>query len=1046
MAARVQRGLWLALLAAFACAVASLSIALTRETGRTAAIWPLNAIFLVLVMRSPRREWAGLLAALFVGNTAANVVAGDPLLRAAMFTVANICEVLIVAMAMTWGRSVRLLRRSSIIRFAAASLVACMVSTLIALCVLEHAGLRLAGREAIIWFSADLLGLLIHAPILWIMLSASQLPSRDSKPGYLAPELFLVVVTTVGVFAQSHFPLLFLVPPALVLLSVRKGLAGATVGMVAIAVISILFTLADRGPTMLVDGDPQVRILVLQVFLAANALMALAVGATSAERVRLIARLTAAKGRIAERSVRERLMIQQALLAERISQVGYWTFSPATGQVYWSPEVYRIYGVTPDRFNPELEDNLALFVPESREQIAKIIQKSIEAKSGWQFEGDLKKPSGQIIRVRSVGEFQLTPAGDIDTIFGVFKDITEDHQLLERVREQEALYRLLADNSSDLIARYGRDSIFTYLSPSVEAMLGYRPEDLVGRKTAVVIHPDDMDSVLQTWRNGLASGQPFSVEYRAIHRDGSIRWLEARPTIARGEDGQILDYIDTIRDVSDRHEREMALAEATVAAKTATRAKADFLSNMSHEIRTPLNGVLGFADLLMKGELAGDQRHYARRIQSSARALLSIVNDILDFSRIEAGMMTIVARPLVLSDLVAEAVDLVRAAYPDPGLSITIKGARAGKDMLLGDDDRIRQILLNIVGNAAKFTDKGTVVVTWAVRKGRFRLVVKDTGPGIPADRLESVFDSFSQADASISRNFGGTGLGLSISRSLARLMDGDITVSSRPGKGTQVTLDLPAVSASAGDTTASAHSAPFAAARRGVRVLVVDDVDINRELIEIGLGEAGHTVISAGSGEAALTVLKTGEAPDVILMDVQMPGMDALAATRAIRTLPGPAGRVPVIGVSANVLPEQVAACMAAGMTNHLAKPVDMDRLVEIIDRLCALEAQPGQKQDAPADDPAMQALKERYLEHLAGIPPQMEALLAESTSPDRNAALAALAHKLAGTSASLGFNGVWEAAGRLDKAAKAGTDAGEIHQRAYALIQQITALTAPT
>lgn len=1044
--ARTRRYLWLAMLAAIACAVAVVSFILTRETGRTAAIWPVNAIFLVLVMRAPQREWAGLLAALFAGNTVANLIAGDPALRAAMFTVANICEILIVAVAMTWRGSVRLLRRSSIIRFAAACLVACIVSTLIAVSVLEQSGLQLVQHEAFIWFWADFLGLLVYAPILWIVLSPAQLPSRESKPAYLTPELLLVVVATVAVFAQSELPLLFLVPPALVLLAVRKGLEGAAVGMVAITIVSILFTLADRGPTMLVEGDPQIRVLVLQVFLAANALMALSAGATAAERARLITRMKVTKRRMAERSTRERLMIKQALLAEHIGQVGYWTVRPGTGDTYWSPEVYRIYGVSPETFDPEMEDGLAPFVPEDREMVADVIRRSIQARSGWQFEADLEKPSGEIVRVRSVGELRLTPDGDVDMIFGVFKDVTEDHRLLEQIREKEALYRLLADNSSDLIARYGRDSVFTYLSPSVEAILGYRPEDLVGRTTAALIHPDDLEHVYEIWRVGLASGLPFAVHYRAIHRDGSIRWMEARPTISRDDDGEIVAYVDTIRDVSDRHEREMALAEAIAAAETASRAKADFLSSMSHEIRTPLNGVLGFADLLMKGELAGDQRHYAGRIQSSARALLSIVNDILDFSRIEAGKMTIMSRPFALSGLVAEAVDLVRAAYPDPRLSITVKGPRVGKDIILGDEDRIRQILLNTIGNAAKFTGQGAVEIAWSIRKGCLRLVVRDTGPGIPPDRIESVFDSFSQADASISRNFGGTGLGLSISRSLARLMDGDITVRSRPGKGTQVALELPAVPAPATGAITPDRGAPITVARRGVRVLVVDDVDINRELLEIGLGQAGHTVTSVDSGEAALSALQSGPAVDVILMDIQMPGMDGMAATRAIRDLPGPAGRVPVIGLSANVLPEQVAACKAAGMTEHLGKPVAMDRLVERIDQLCD---GPADKREAPAvmdGNPAVEALKLRYLDHLAGIPAELASLLADGPIPRRNAALAALAHRLAGTSASLGFNTVWEAAARLDTAAQAGTDADEIQQQAEGLIRQIATLTAPT
>ncbi|MBO9502273.1 ATP-binding protein [Brevundimonas sp. A19_0] len=1039
---------WLVLLAGAAWALAYLSIVLTREAGRTAAIWPLNAIFLVLLMRAPRREWPGLLGALFAGNVAANMTVGDPVLPAVLFVVANIVEILVVAFAMTWRRSVRFLRRSSIVRFASASIVACMISTLIALCLLHQVGTGVpAIKEAAIWFAADLLGLLIHVPILWILLS---LPTHEVLAWQrlaLGPELALLILITVLVFAQSRFPLLFLVPPALVLVAIRKGLAGASVGMVVVALISIAFTLADRGPTMLVHGGPtihggpQVRVLVLQVFLAANALMALTVGASAAHRRDLIGRLRGAKSRLAERSLRERLMIQQAQLAERIGQVGYWSFRPLTGEVFWSPEVYRIYGVTPETYDPVTQDTLAPFLPEHRQRFAEVIQRAIAERRGWQLDSDLMRPSGEIVRVRSVGELRLTPTGEIDALFGVFKDVTADHELLERAREQEALYRLLADNSSDIIARYGRDSVFTYLSPSIATVLGYSPEDLIGKTTFTLLHPDDVEHVLSAWREGLASQQPFSVEYRALHRDGRVVWLEARPTVTRDARGEIIDFIDTVRDVSDRREREEALARATAVAESATRAKTEFLANMSHEIRTPLNGVIGFADLLAKEKLAPPASGYANRIQTSARALLSIVNDILDFSRIEGGMMSVQVRPFDPGQLVAEVVDLVAAAYPDPALTITTPFRRSTGALYLGDDDRIRQILLNLVGNAAKFTRRGSVKVTWSVRKGRLRMVVDDTGPGIPPERLETVFDSFSQADASISRTFGGSGLGLSISRSLAQLMGGDITLRSRVGKGTRVTLDLPAERAAR-----EALKAPAATPRpRGPapcgRVMVVDDVDTNRELIEIGLGQAGHRVTGFASGEAALAAIEADPAWDLILMDVHMPGMDGLTATRTLRALPGRAGDIPVVGLSANVLPAQIDACLDAGMDDHLGKPVDMEKLIALTDRLCGAP-RAWRKTSADLDqDPAFDALKTRYRHHLTGVRPTIVKALDHLHDPEHRTALISLAHKLAGAAGSLGFSHLSAAAIRLEQAARQGADDTTLRKLGRTLLDQIDA-----
>ena len=1033
-------------LALLAFAVAYCSIWFTKASGRTAAIWPLNAIFLVMLLRSPRTAWPGLLGALFLGNMAANVWSSDPIVRAAMFACANLMEVLIVGVAMTRRGSVRLLRRASIIRFAKASLIGCAASTLIAATTLAASGMDLPLREAAIWFAADILGLLLFTPVVWIMACGAGARSLTGEDLQMAPELGLLVVATLAVFLQSHYPLLFLVPPALVLLAIRRGLAGATAGIVLITVLGLGFTLVGHGPTNLINGDLQVRILVLQVFLAANALMGLAVGASSAERRRLIGRLKAAKARIGERSERERLLIEQARLAERMGQVGYWTLKPSSGEVFWSPEVYQIHGVTPDNFHPALGDALAFYSDDDRAMIAAEIERCLALKTGWQFEADLRKATGESIRVRSMAECRINGSGDVEMIFGVFKDITHDHQMLERVKEQQELYQLLADNSSDVIARYGTDSIFTYLSPSIETVLGYKPEDLVGRSTATVIHPDDLEMVLETWRSGLKSVAPFSVEYRAVHRDGTIMWLEARPTISRDETGAIVGFIDTVRDVTERHERELALANATAIAEAATQAKADFLSTMSHEIRTPLNGVLGFADLLARSDISPEQRRYVSRIDIAGKALLHVVNDVLDFSKIEAGMMTVELSPYDPIEILEGVVELVKAAHPGSDVVMTSNATSFVAKAYSGDEGRVRQILLNVIGNAAKFTQEGSIRTEVSIDKDRLRFTVSDTGPGIAPDRLDNIFEGFSQADQSISRKFGGTGLGLSISRSLARLMEGDITVTSALGQGTTVTLDLPAV-----PTAPIAEAMPVSISMSdvsGLRVMVVDDIEMNRELLEIGLGEAGHSVSSFESGEAAIEALSKGAIYDVILMDVQMPGMDGLSATRIIRRLPGAPAEVPIIGLTANVLPEQAAACQAAGMDDHFGKPVSMGHLLAFMERLGSrrLSAEPQSNGADTYDNPALEALKRRYAEHLAGVPDELEHLLQNADLAMCGNAVAALAHSIAGTSGSFGFSAVSDAAFQLEAAGRrAGTLEAthkELQLSVEALVQTIKVL----
>lgn len=1042
---RVGARLRWAALTALAFAVAYFSIQFTRDTGRAAALWPLNAVFLAFILRAPRRTWVQWLSAFLVGNAGANLASGDSMPVAALLVCANLLEIIVVAHLMTLKGPVRLLRRSAILRFAGSATVGCLASSALALTLFEILELQRPLHQAAVWFAADFLGLLLVTPVLWILLDGSR--TAASKARAAPPvELAFVTAVTFGVFAQSEFPLLFLVAPALVYLAMRRGLKGACGGVIVVTAVSLGFTVIDRGPTMLIDDDPQIRILVTQVFLIANILMALSVGAASADRQRLIRSLKAAKTRTGERYRGERILVQQAQLAERMGQIGYWTLKPATGEIFWSPEVYRIHGVDPDAFDPNLEDALAFFVGADRRRVADEISRATEAGKGWHFEADLKKPDGEIVRVRSMAECKRNAVGDVEVIFGVFKDVTQDYEILNRTLQQEALYRLLADNSSDLIARYGTDSVFTYLSPSTETLLGYAPDELIGRETSAVIHPDDLDHVRRTWRAGLASARPFSVEYRARRKDGAIIWVEARPTVTRDPSGNILDFIDTVRDVTDRHEREIALAEATSAAQAATKAKAEFLSNMSHEIRTPLNGVIGFANLLLDTGLTSTARRYAERIANGASALREIVDDILDFSKIEAGMMQFETTAFSPAAVVEEVLDLVRAANSHPDLILRAAIADDARSYFDGDPARTRQILFNIIGNAAKFTGRGRVEADLSVQDGLVRFVVTDTGPGIAADRLESIFASFTQVDSSVSRRFGGSGLGLTISRSLARSLGGDLRLASTPGSGTVVTLELPAVLSSVFPSTPPLRL-PARPNRtdRPRRILVVDDVDSNRELLTIALGQAGHTVDEAPSGSVAVAKLAIGHQYDLVLMDVHMPGMDGLTATRAIRASGGPSSRAPIVGLTASVMADQVAACIAAGMDGHMGKPVDLGRLIAFID---GMSDAPRLGQAAPVvldGSPDFEALRNRYRDHLKTIHALLDAAVADKSLSECTDQIATIAHTLAGSSGNLGFNDVALAARRLEAACRERAAEARLRRLVAALKGQCAAAASP-
>ena len=1022
--------------------VAVADILMTRESGRIAPIWPVNALTLAIILSTQRRNWVGLLAAAFVGNVAANLTCGDPAAVAVLLASANSLEIAVVAWLVGRRGGLRLMRRSSLERFGGAAVIGCLVSM-----VAAEAGLMLTGatptlQGAGLWLAADVLGLLIFTPLLLAALDSRSSGFLGENRAGSAVALLGLIGVSVVIFTQSSLPLLFIPPAALTLVAIRSGPSGAALGVLVVSIIAITATFLGYGPITLVRGDETLKIIILQLFLATLTVISLTVGATFAERPSFVNRLTMARTGRRTKSLRERQLVEHAQLAERMSQVGYWTLNTVTHAVFWSPEVYRIHGVSPEDYRPGLEDALDFYDPADRQRVTDLVSQHAVAGDGWEFDAVLvRRSDGARRNVRSMASCQKDTSGAVIGFFGVFKDLTDERQAIAAAVEQERRYRLLADNASDVIAVYDVDGVFTYLSPSIRDLLGYTPEELIGRRTYDVIVPDDHTRVAADFAKAANTRLPLTVEYRATAKDGSVRWLEARPRFQRDETDTIIEVNDSVRDVTERRERETALAQARAIAEDAVRTKADFLSNMSHEIRTPLNGVLGFAEVLANTGLNTDQRRYVDRIRSAGKGLSVLIDDILDSSKIEAGKMTIERRAFDLKGLVTDVLDLTQTGVGDR-LAMHVEFEDDVAPWAFGDEQRIRQVLLNLLGNAAKFTHEGSVTLKVCLVDGNLQLRIRDTGIGISAEAMSRLFTGFTQADASFGRRFGGTGLGLNISRSLARLMGGDIRLESEPNVGTTAIFTLPYEAADAPPPDVGATTAPSAS--RSLNVLAVDDVEANLELVEILLTGAGHSVSRATCGEAAIEALRANMDFDLVLMDVQMPGMDGLAATRTIRAMGGAAARIPIVALTANVMAEQIAACRAAGMDDHLGKPVKSNALFDLIQRVGVREAQPSapSRQDRHGDDP-LAALKARYKAQMATFQHEFEriASLPDDRRPD---AVAAYAHSIAGTAGSLGFPDVSTAAFELEAAAKRCRDEGMECGELETFIQKLIAIVA--
>lgn len=669
----------------------------------------------------------------------------------------------------------------------------------------------------------------------------------------------------------------------------------------------------------------------------------------------------------------ELLLAKERLdLALEATGMGTWDWDVQKNTMTWDDNLFRLVGVSREDFLQTHESLLELsdkILPsEDNKQMQEAIQQVVDGKTdNYEFEHDVLRPDGTVRHFSVKGHAYRNPEGELVRVIGTTMDVTNRKISEDALRKSESnLARAQA------IAHLGNYSwnIRTgevSWSEELKSIWGCRPDEEPSFEEVISrVHPDDLDLFLEAALLVREENRPFNIEYRIIRPDGSVRYVHDQGEITLDEAGNPIRMFGTTLDITERKRMEEQLRSAKEAAEAANRAKGEFLANMSHEIRTPMNAVLGMLELLLDTGPDDEQREYLQLAHISAESLLSIIDDVLDFSKIEQNKIELEQISFELESLISHIINLLSGKAGSSGLKLTFHIEESLPSTFIGDPVRLKQVLFNLLGNAIKFTKEGEIALSVETYMPSDReygasnpdledeitllFKVRDTGIGIPPEKLSRIFDSFTQADASVTREYGGTGLGLSISSQLVELMGGRIWVESEVGKGSTFYFTVRVKRGGNAENSEQENSLleenplPYLedkeqdgngiSSGESLNILLVEDHLINQKLILSLLEKKGHNLTLVTNGKDALDALSRRDF-DAVLMDVQMPGMDGMEATRRIRD-PSSGVRmheIPIIAFTARALKEDEEKCIEAGMNYYVSKPLKKEKLLNILE-----------------------------------------------------------------------------------------------------------------
>ena len=642
----------------------------------------------------------------------------------------------------------------------------------------------------------------------------------------------------------------------------------------------------------------------------------------------------------------QRALQEQSRLAE-IAGIATWTYDPSTEQIVWSPEWRRVMADAGIDAITNISEFRKICHPEDIDGALTAISETIEQGRPRRFNHRFKARNGSWLHMRCHTQADRLE-NEQHIVRGISQNVTalvgardaavqgkRDSEQARREAEaqtQRLKVALRAAGAAVVEINYEAESVWTSTG-FVEVIGQAMSYQQAHRAVWPFVREDDRPIVEAAVKSWLAGAPPQPIEVRILKPDGSERWISICTEIQKNEEGRWRRTISLLMDIDQRKRQELALVEAEKAAQIATETKSRFLANMSHEIRTPMNGVLGILHLLKREDQSLQTQAMLNEAVACGEMLQQLLDDVVDFSKIEAGRLELAEEPVDPTAVLKGVVNLLRPQAEDKGLTLSLETGQLTPWVMI-DPVRLRQCLFNLIGNAVKFTETGSVVVHAAVcakpEGPRLRFEITDTGIGIPQETQGQLFERFRQADASTTRRYGGSGLGLAITRILAGMMGGDVGLVSTLGQGSTFWLEVAAEAAEAPDQEA----APSDGLLDGIRVLLVEDNSTNRMIVTKMLEGLGASVEVAEDGERGVEAALRGAA-DLILMDIQMPGIDGLEATCRIRNSSSQAANTPIVALTANVLTHQREVYLAAGMDGVVGKPISPTVLLNEIARL---------------------------------------------------------------------------------------------------------------